>query len=249
MYIPATCHKGSRAVGLARYWGMKLLKAARCSFSCRTHGGSNMNKIVGNKLFHRQRGRLNNRVLRREQHSHMIFTLFSQHSFVRFCVKLFFSAIGANSCPCVFYTGTSYFPLYCSVCLLDFIGFDNFFFFLSTSNLVQIQNKIFGFVFNLLWKTTVGFNYNYYQVCGKIRYYYLTKCFSKSRETEKRIGTGTKKFFVVFLSLLFLLLLSLYFRLRFNFCFFTSSIRIRILQADLSGSRKPFHDALQCRFG
>ena len=84
-----------------------------------------------------------------------------------------------------------------------------FFFFLSKSNLVQIRNKIFGFVFNLLWKTTVGFNYNYYQVCGKIRYYYLTKCFSKSRETEKRIGTGTKKFFVVFLSLLFLLLLSL----------------------------------------
>ena len=129
LYIPATCHKGSRAVGLARYWGMKLLKAARCSFSCRTHGGSNMNKIVGNKLFHRQRGRLNNRVLRREQHSQMFFTLFSQHSFVRFCVKLFFSAIGANSCLCVFYTGTSYFPLYCSVCLLDFIGFDYFFFF------------------------------------------------------------------------------------------------------------------------
>ena len=127
LYIPATCQKGRRAVGLARYWGMKLLKAARCSFSCRTHGGPNMNKIVGNKLFHRQRGRLNNRVLRREQHSHMIFTLFSQHSFVRFCVKLFFSAIGANSCLCVFYTGTSYFPLYCSVCLLDFIGFDNFF--------------------------------------------------------------------------------------------------------------------------
>ena len=79
-----------------------------------------------------------------------------------------------------------------------FYWFCLFIIFLSTSNLVQIQNKIFGFVFNLLWKTTVGFNYNYYQVCGKIRYYYLTKCFSKSRETEKRIPVQ-KSFLLYFL--------------------------------------------------